>query len=287
MAEMLARAKMVPLHWEVDFTRWREKEIDAFERQLENHITHTRHLKVRGPLQMVLKRLVSSAPVLETLSLEHRHSQFTSIRDVIPVNLFNGIAPSLTSLELNTCDIFSLKSPLLKGLQTLEVRYLQTRPNLDVWLDFWGKMPKLESLVLEHATPSATPLRVISEPSRTVVIPFLTKFHIIAFARDCALALAHLVMPALTSLHVNVESFEMNGGDIRQLIPYVARNVYGPQGTELLQSILICGEERQAKVVVLTSIRTSCSIHQSPHAWCSLQVLTGILGCTMRSSTRC
>ena len=254
MAEMLAWAKMVPLHWEVDFTRWNEEEIDAFERQLEGHITHTRHLKVRGPLQMVLKRLVSSAPVLQTLSLEHTstYNQFTLIRDVIPVNLFNGIAPSLTSLELNTCNI-SLKSPLLKGLQNFEARYLQTRPKLEDWLDFLGEMPKLESLVLQHATPSViSPLQVISEPSRTVAIPFLTKFHIIASPKDCALALAHLVMPALTSLLVNVESYGMNGGEIRRLIPYVARNVYGPQDTKPLRSILICGEEKQVKVVAWT-----------------------------------
>ena len=60
--KMLARAKMAPLHLELDFTGRSQKQIDAFELQLEEHIPHTRHLKVGGPLQTVLKRLVSSAP---------------------------------------------------------------------------------------------------------------------------------------------------------------------------------------------------------------------------------
>jgi hypothetical protein len=252
MAEMLARAKMVPLHWDVAFVRWIQEEVDAFGRQLEDHITHTRHLKVHGPLEMVLKRLVSSAPILETLSLSHSSRQFTPSRDVIPINLFNCTTPNLTSLELMNCDFSLLKSPLLKGLQTLEVRWPnpQTRPELEDWLDVLGEMPKLESLALHRATPSATsPL--ISEPSRTVAIPFLTKFYIIDIPKDCALALAHLVMPALTLLRVNVECYKMIQ-DMGQLIPYVARNVYGPHGTEPLRSVLICGEGVQAEVVAWT-----------------------------------
>ena len=250
--KMLARAKMAPLHLEVNFTEWRRKQIDAFERQLEERISHTRHLKVSGPLQTVLKRLVSSAPTLEFLSLSHKSRQSASSLDVIPVNLFNDITPSLTSLEVDGCDI-SWKLPLLKGLKTLKIGLINppARPKLEDWLDALDEMPQLESLHLQHATPSAT-AQLMSEPSRTVTFPFLTKLHISASPKNCALALAHLVMPALTSLHVNVGSQEMEGEDIGQLFPYVVRNVYGPQDTEPLRSILISDEGLQAKFFAWT-----------------------------------
>jgi hypothetical protein len=252
MAGMLVRTKMVPLHLEVDFTCWSQEHIDAFEQQLEDHISHTRHLKVRGHLQMVLKRLVSPAPTLEFLSLSHSSRPSAPNRDAIPVNLFNGTTPSLTSLELQSCDI-GWKLPLLKGLKTLKICWIDppARPKLEDWLDALDEMPQLESLFLQHATPSST-AQLMSEPSRTVTIPFLTYFHISASSKDCALALAHLVMPALTSLLVNIECHEMEPEDVVQLIPYVARNAYGPQDTEPLRSILIGLEGMQVKVVAWT-----------------------------------
>jgi hypothetical protein len=252
IAEMLARAKMAPLHLEVDFTEWSRKQVDAFERQPEEHISHTRHLKVCGPLQMVLKRLVSPAPILEFLSLSHYPRPSAPSRDVIPVNIFNDTTPSLTSLELRGCDI-GWKLPLLKGLKTLKIGRIDppARPKLEDWLDALDEMPQLESLYLQHATPSAT-AQLMPEPSRTVTLPFLTNFDILASPKNCALALAHLVMPALTSLHVNVGSQEMEGEDIGQLIPYVARNVYGPQDTEPLRSILISDEGMHAKFFAWT-----------------------------------
>ena len=252
MAEMLMRAKMVPLHLEVDFTCWSQEQIDALEQQLEEHIPHIRHLKVGGPLRMALKRLVSSAPILEFLSLTHIPHPLCPSRDVIPVNLFNCATPSLTSLELEGCDI-SWKLPLIKGLKSLKICRIDppARPKLEDWLDALDEMPQLESLYLQHAIPSAT-AQLMLEPSRTVTISSLTYFHIIASPKDCALALAHLVMPALTSLHVNIECRKMEHEDMVQVIPYVARNVNGPQDTEPLRSISIGGEQKQVKVVAWT-----------------------------------
>ena len=112
-------------------------------------------------------------------------------------------------------------------------------------------MLQLESLYLKHATSSAT-AQLMLEPSRTVTFPFLTNSDIFASPKNCALALAHLMMPALTSLHVNVGSKEMESEDIGRLIPYVARNVYGPQDTEPLRSILISDEGMHAKFFAWT-----------------------------------
>ena len=72
---------------------------------------------------------------------------FSSTRVVIPVNLFNCTAPSLTSLELKYCDI-SRKSSLLKGLRTLKIHGPSTeaRPGLEDWLDALNGMPQRFSL---------------------------------------------------------------------------------------------------------------------------------------------
>ncbi|KAF8481686.1 hypothetical protein DFH94DRAFT_404420 [Russula ochroleuca] len=249
--EILARAKMAPLHVAADFTRWSVAHPLFLESQLEAHISHTCHLRISGHLQAAIERLVSSAPTLEFLSLLHKSFIFSSSHVVIPVNLFNGTIPRLTSLELENCDI-SWKSLLLKGLQTLKILSPSTeaRPKVEDWLGALNEMPQLETLILENATPIAPPAGpLISQPSRAATLPSLTRFHISASARDCALALAYLVLPALTELRVDAESQEWEGGDVQLLIPYVARNVCGLLDTEPLRSILISCERTRIEVV--------------------------------------
>jgi hypothetical protein len=208
-------------------------------RQIDAYIPQTRYLRVSGTL-LSLERLVSPAPILESLSLLRSYPGATAI----PSNLFNCTTPSLTSLELEYFDI-SWKSPLLKSLQALDISHLsaEARPELEDWLDVLNEMPQLKTLSLHDATPFAPSAPLISQPSRTVTLPYLTKFHIATPAKDCALALAHLVMPALAWLHVEANSHEVEGEDVRQLIPYVARNFCWLQDTEPLRSILISGEE--------------------------------------------
>ncbi|KAI0281233.1 hypothetical protein BGY98DRAFT_959374 [Russula aff. rugulosa BPL654] len=219
MAEILARAKMAPLHLEADVSRWMPAQTKAFEGLLEAHISHIRHLSISGYLENPLARLSLSAPILESLSLSHIYLGFP-----IPDNLFNCTAPNLTSLELEKCDI-SWKSPLLKGLRNLRILDISTKAS-----------PKLE----------ACPL--ISEHSRTITLPSLTHFHIDAFAKNCAFALAHLVLPNLTRLHIDVKSHDKEGEDVRLAIPYVARNVDVLQDIKPIRSILIAGERTCAEV---------------------------------------
>ena len=238
IAEILARAKTVPLH--LDFNlHLVEPGNDAFLQQIDAHISQTRHLRVTGPLISV-KPLVSSAPILESLSLLRTDSYTIPI----PSDLFNCTTPSLRILELENFDI-SWKAPLLKGLQSLELRYLSVEapPELEDWLDALNEMPQLKTLSLHSATPVAPPAPLISEPSRTITLPSLTKFHISSSAKNCTLALAHLVMPALAWLHVDANSDEVEGEDVRPLIPYVARNACRLQDTEPLRSILISDNE--------------------------------------------
>jgi hypothetical protein len=241
IAEIPARAKTVPLHLDLDIIIWDDLEWIAVLHQIDAHISHTCYLRVSGRL-LSLEPLVSSAPILESLSLLHTASPGSK---AIPSSLFNCSTPSLTSLELQCCDI-SWKSPLLrlKGLQALEIHDIWTTPELEDWLDALNEMSQLKTLSLHYATPVAPPAPLISQPSRTVTLPSLTKFHITTSAKSCTLALAHLVMPALAWLHVEAHSDEAEGEDVRPLIPYVARSVCGLQDTEPLRSILISGKSR-------------------------------------------
>ena len=68
------------------------------------------------------------------------------------------------------------------------------------WLDALGEMPQLVTLTLHSASPIAP-----SDPfdiERTVTLPSLLRLDIFDYPRDCALALAHLDLPALTRLAV-------------------------------------------------------------------------------------
>ncbi|KAF8492737.1 hypothetical protein F5888DRAFT_869780 [Russula emetica] len=255
MAEILARAKTVPLNLEVDVTKWSAEQIVAFEKQLETHISHTRHLSMSGGhLPTLLEKLVFSAPILESLSLSPKSPLSSSPQAIIPDNLFNRTTPSLTNLELESCNIIWM-SPFLKGLRSLQILKLSTeaRPKLEDWLDALNEMPQLEELSLQSATPRA-PLTgpLISEHSRSATLPSITRFYISDSSKECVVAVAHLVLPALTRLHVDVESQDWNGEDVRLVIPYVARNVCGIQDIKPLRSILFSGEGKRAEVVAWT-----------------------------------
>jgi len=255
IAEIPARAKMAPLNWEVTATAWSGEHFDAFERQLETHISHTRHLSLSGEFQTVLERLVSPAPALEYLALSNSSRPFDwPFQIVVHDTLFNRTAPKLTSLRLVGCDI-SWKSRLLKGLQTLEIRSpsKEARPTLENWLDALNEMTQLETLVLYSAIP-ISPLSDphISKPRRAVTLPSLTQFDITSSAEDCALALSHLTLPALTSLRVHSKSHDYEGNDVGILIPHIARNASGPQDLSPLQSIVVRGGITRVELLAWT-----------------------------------
>jgi len=257
ITEILARAKMSPLHFEGEITPTRKAQFSALGRQLEAHISHTHHLTLSGEFQTVFGRLKSPAPTLVSLSLMMSCRPYRSSQCIIPDSLFNGTAPKLTRLELLGCSI-GWKSPLLKGLRNLKIQTpsAEEMPTLEDWLTAFNEMSQLKTLILEYATPD-NPIDYphIPELQRTVTLPSLTHFNISAAAVDCALALAHLVLPALISLHVTTSSQWGDNEDVRLLIPYVARNAHGPQDTAPLQTILFNGngDELLAEIVAWTT----------------------------------
>ena len=92
----------------------------------------------------------------------------------------------------------------------------------------------------------------MSEPLRCATLPSLNRLYISDSPKEFALAITHLELPALTRLHVGVESHVWNGEDVRLVIPCVAQTVCGMQDIEPLRSILFSGERKRAEVLAWT-----------------------------------
>jgi hypothetical protein len=252
--EILARAKSVPLYLEARVSHhWDDDRSSTFRKELQASVPNIRHLCITADhfhLRRTLEGLVSPAPTLECLVLVC-HAGFCDgeIDFVLPDTLFNGSTPRLSCLKLLYCEI-SWTSPLLKGLRYLEIRLPSImEPTLAAWLDALDELLRLETLALNSASPSAPPFPFDVE--RTATLPSLTHLEIFASTKDCALALAHLDLPALTELHVisRDPNRHLNRDDVPRLLPYVVRHAHGPQDTQPLQSVLIRIEGHRAEIL--------------------------------------
>ncbi|KAH9170563.1 hypothetical protein EDB89DRAFT_1274107 [Lactarius sanguifluus] len=248
-AEILARAKTVPLHLEarVPSGLWDDARFSAFQKELQVHASHICHLRISAEscqFRRIFEGLVSPAPILESLSLFSRESQDGTLEapvgTFVPDTLFDGSTPRLSGLELSDCDL-RWSSPLFVGsLKHLEISTSFERPSLSVWLDALDQMPQLETLVLRWASPVSPPGASLSpDVDRTVTLPSLTLFEISSFVRDCGCALAHLILPALTSLCIISESCHRDWSDVRDILPYVYRHAHGSQDSQPLRSMVI------------------------------------------------
>ncbi|KAH9046755.1 hypothetical protein EDB84DRAFT_1575679 [Lactarius hengduanensis] len=233
--EILSRAKRVPLYLEarVPFHLWDNSRFSVLQKELQDHVSHISHLNISAEpfhLHRILKGLVLPAPILESLSLSDEKDN-TSIS-----------SPGSTSVTATSV-----------GIHRSYVSNPSKFPSLSVWLDALGQMPQLKTLVLYWASslaPRGAPLPL--DVNRTVTLPFLSLFEISSPARDCGLALAHLILPALTSLCLNAKSYRQDGSDVQEILPYVARHAHGPQDTQPLQSMWFSRSEMHAKVLAWT-----------------------------------
>ncbi|KAH9070761.1 hypothetical protein EDB83DRAFT_2262311 [Lactarius deliciosus] len=267
--EMLIRAKSVPLYLEAWFPKhecdWDKARFSTFQKELQPRVSHISQLAIsaqRFSLERLLEGLVLPAPILQYLSLSGKKYQRSILERPlipVPVTLFDGSTPRLSRLDLRDCDI-SWKSPLFRGLKHLKISRLSAgaRPKLSFWLDALEEIPQLKTLVLHSASPiSSFPFDV----ERTVTLPSLTYFDISASPDDCGLALAHLVLPALSSLCVTAFSSLWDGGDVERMLPYVARHAHGPQDTGLLQSVLIHGYASRANILAWPMPNIDVEVH--------------------------
>jgi hypothetical protein len=207
---------------------------------------------------------VSPAPTLELLSLSSTRNgnQRRRIgRSSIPVTLFDSFTPRLSRLELRNCNI-SWNSPLLKGLKYLEILKLSAnaRPELALWLAALDEMPQLTTLTLHSASPIAPPFPFVVR--HTVTLPSLTRLDILGSPGDCALALAHLDLPALTWMCLTTLSSYQS--DVQNLLPFIVRHAHGPQDIQPLKSVLIRSLGNRADVLAWPEPNIGVEVHDLP-----------------------
>ena len=265
-AEILARAKTTPLYLEARCLggHWDNAQFRSFREQLQLRVSRIRHLVISAKLHRLFKTLegiISPAPILESLSLSNEERTYQD--DPVLETLFGGMTPRLSSLKLNNYGI-SWESSLLKGLQCLEIRSppVNRRPNLSVWLGTLDQMRQLETLTLHSASPIAPPRRFPLEVQSTVTLPSLTHLDISGSTRDCALALAHLDLPALTGLRLEAIA-DFHEANVQTLLSYVVRHAHGSQDTQPLQSALIRDDENQIDILAWTVPNIDIEVHDA------------------------
>ena len=258
-AEILARAKTVPLHLEAKIPSgsWDDGRFNALRKELQDHVSSIRYLDFSAEfvqLYLTIKVLTSPAPTLEYLSLSRQDHPDggMEMREFLFYTLFGDSTPRLSCLELSYCAI-SWESPLLRGLKHLRIDHTCIRPSFSEWLDALDEMPQLKTLALLWSSPSAPEDAPIpSRVERTVTLPSLTRFEISNITCDCGLALAHLILPALTSLYVEAASVNQDGSDVPGILPHVARHFNRLQYTKPLQSVFVRSNIKYIEVLAWT-----------------------------------
>ena len=276
IAEILFRAKSTPLYLEANFLGHRQDRdrCRTLRKELHTHIPHMRQLRISAEpvlLKAILKELASPSPTLEHLTLSSAskgnqrrgtpgRSPWRS-QPSIPDTLFESFTPRLSRLELCECNI-SWRSSLLKGLKYLEILNPSTnaRPELAVWLAALDEMPQLTTLTLHSASPIAPPFPFVVR--HTVTLSSLTRLDISGSPGDCALALAHLDLPALTWLCLI--AFPYRQSDVKNLLPFIMRHAHGPQDAQPLQSVLIRSDELRTDILAWPVPNIGVEVHDLP-----------------------
>jgi F-box-like len=120
---VLSRSKMAPLVLEANLSDvyWDWYRQDTFRKQLMDHISHISQLNIIADslsLNSVFRKLVSPAPILDSLSVIVNNITSSGMEILtkipLPLSLFDGMAPRLSILRLTQCEI-SWTSPLLKA----------------------------------------------------------------------------------------------------------------------------------------------------------------------------
>ena len=114
-------------------------------------------------------------------------------------------------------------------------------------MDALDDMPQLKMLTLQGASPMAND-GAPYDVKRTATLPSLTHFHISESPMECSFALAHLNLPALTCLSVQISFEPWNAVDVEDVFPYIAQHSHGSQDTQPLQSVLIRGKQTHVDI---------------------------------------
>jgi hypothetical protein len=268
ITEVLLRSKSLPLYLEgrISSRRWDDVRLGTLQEELQAHFPRICHLRISAEphhLLQTLEGLGLPAPALKYLSLTSRGDDENRVDLLIPDTLFDGSAPGLSQMELRNCDI-SWNSSLLKGIEHLEILRpsANARPELSVWLGTLDQMTQLKTLVLHSASPVAPPFPFDVE--RTTTLPSLTRLDISGSSGDCALALAHLNVPAVISVCLTAIYDLPSCEDIQRLLPYVVQHINGPQDTRPLQSVLIRSDLNHLDIQAWPVPDIDVEVHDTP-----------------------
>jgi hypothetical protein len=129
-------------------------------------------------------------------------------------------------------------------------------------LDALEEIPQLETLTLHEASPISPSFP--SDVERIVSLPSLTRLDILGPPEDCAVALAHLDLPALTTLFLTAISFRLSRDDVQNILPYITQHSHGPQDAQPLQSVLIHTGESHADILAWSVPDFDAEVHEPP-----------------------
>lgn len=85
-----------------------------------------------------------------------------------------------------------------------------------------------------------------------------------ATAEDCALALAHLYLPSLTSLCILIVSDFPNSSVVQELLPYVTQHAHGPQDIQPFRSVLLHKGDDYTEILAWPVPDIDLEVHNPP-----------------------
>ncbi|KAH9973235.1 hypothetical protein BGW80DRAFT_1309015 [Lactifluus volemus] len=261
---MLLRAINTPLHFTVNLSRvrWTQDQHRALRSHLRAHVSRISYLSItarfRDLEELTLSLLSSSMPALECLVLVGDPRVAIDLQHgypfVAPTRL-DDKAPQLFRLELKNCNIawnLPLFTPF-KSLRELALIQVTRRPSLYQWLKALEEIPQIEWLSFDFSTPDAPPITIEGHVGiQTIMLPSLTRLDLSGYVVDCAFALVHIILPAITQLRVRAHSKHPAGLDVQSVTRSFARHAYGFHDTSPLQSVFIHGNQGHPEVFVYT-----------------------------------
>ncbi|KAG5645143.1 hypothetical protein DXG03_006860 [Asterophora parasitica] len=235
--EMLARSKMAPLNVIVRdelryYTRLGKSRLAPVVKAAVLELSHIKNLHLSSAdlvgdagYKEIIELLDAPAPFLETIDITNAN---------LPVNLFAGVSPHLSSLVLSTC-AFDVRPPIVANLQTLRLYQCHAPTDGKIPIDhFISALSTMTRLTTLHVIDSLDHRGVTAHPSAQQVaeLPHLTELSIGTLVSNCIFLLDHIVYPSFTRVSVKYQTDVPGTNDnisvVRRLAEKLGSRVPGP-----------------------------------------------------------